>query len=212
MKPFRSMRGLCARGPVFYMIHGMQSSSIIPWKKVGVPTVLAKGYGKSFTKQDFIDHAGKPTDFYFFDQPSWAVVLAITKGGAVLNVRQFKQGAEDILLELPGGQANFADEDPSVVMRRELFEETGYRPKTVTPLGWGWMNSRNSHTKFFCFLAEGCEKIAVPNLDAIEQIEVSECSLAEWLRMVTDTEIISWDSCFTTMRALSYLGFHVVAQ
>ena len=89
---------------------------IIPWKKVGAPSVLASGYGKSFTKQDFIDHTGKSTDFYFFDQPSWSVVLAVTKAGTVLTVRQFKQGAESVLEELPGGQSNFKGEDPAEVL------------------------------------------------------------------------------------------------
>ena len=185
---------------------------IVPWKKVGEPSVLASGYGKSFTKQDFIDHTGKPTDFYFFDQPSWAVVLAVTKGGAVLNVRQFKQGAEDVLLELPGGQANFAGEDPAAVMRRELLEETGYQSEKITPLGWGFMNSRNSHTKFFCFLAEGCEKVADVHLDTTEQIEVSERPLTEWLRMVAEGEVTSLDACLTTVRALSHLGFGITAK
>ncbi len=189
----------------------IQHMDIIPWKKVGEPSVLASGYGKSFTKQDFIDHTGKATDFYFFDQPSWAVVLAVTKGGNVLNVRQFKQGADDILLELPGGQANFAGEDPAAVMRRELLEETGYQSEKITPLGWGFMNSRNSHTKFFCFLAEGCEKVADPHLDKNEQLDVFERPLTEWIRMVEVGEIISWDSCITTMRSLSHLGFRITA-
>lgn len=186
--------------------------NIIPWKKVGEPVVLASGYGKSFTKQDFIDHAGKPTDFYFFDQPSWSVVLAVTKAGTVLTVRQFKQGAESVLEELPGGQANFADEDPAEVLKRELLEETGYKAEKVTALGWGFMNSRNSHTKFFCFLAEGCERAVDQHLDSTEQIYVSERPLTEWLRMVVVGEVTSLDACLTTVRALPYLGFRITAK
>lgn len=185
---------------------------IIPWKKVGSPAVLASGYGKSFTKQDFTDHTGQPTDFYFFDQPSWSVVLAVTKAGTVLTVRQFKQGAESVLEELPGGQANFAGEDPAEVLKRELLEETGYKAETVTALGWGFMNSRNSHTKFFCFLAEGCEKIADQHLDGTEQIAVSERPLAEWLRMLAGGEVTSLDACLTTVRALARLGYGVAPK
>lgn len=194
------------------MMYGMQPVPIVPWKKVGEPVVLASGYGKSFIKQDFIDHTGKPTDFYFFDQPSWSVVLAVTKAGNVLTVRQFKQGADSVLEELPGGQANFVDEDPVGVLKRELLEETGYRAETVTPLGWGFMNSRNSHTKFFCFLAEGCEKIKDQHLDKTEQIRVAERPLAEWLRMVAAGEVTSLDACLTTVRALSYLGYGIIAK
>ena len=189
----------------------MRTMVIIPWKKVGDPVILAKGYGKSFSKQDFIDHVGKTTDFYFFDQPSWSVVLAITSDNMVLTVRQFKQGAEDILEELPGGQVNFENEDLTEVIRRELLEETGYDSKKITPLGWGFMNSRNSHTKFFCFLAEECAKIAEPHLDGTEQIEVSTRPLADWLRMVAEGEVTSLDACLTTVRALSHLGLRITS-
>ena len=194
------------------MMHGMSDSPIVPWKKIGAPHVLASGYGKNFTKQDFIDHAGKTTDFYFFDQPSWSVVLAITKNGNVLTVRQFKQGAESVLEELPGGQANFAGEDSAEVIRCELAEETGYVPEKVTALGWGFMNSRNSHTKFFCFLATGCEKKTEAHLDDTEQIEVSERPLAEWLRMVASGEVTSLDGVLTTVRALSCLGYGILSE
>jgi len=185
---------------------------IIPWKRVGEPHILASGYGKSFMRQDFIDHVGNPTDFYFFDQPSWSVVLAITKSGTMLTVRQFKQGAEAILEELPGGQANFAGEDPAEVIQRELFEETGYRAEKVTALGSGYMNSRNSHTQFFCFLAEGCEKTADQNLDFTEQIIIAERPLTEWLSMMAEGAVTSLDACLTTVRALSHLGFTITQK
>ena len=182
---------------------------LVPWKKTGDPQVLAKGYGKSFTKQDFLDHAGKPTDFYFFDQPSWSVILALTEDGNVLTVRQFKQGAEEIIEELPGGQANFAGEDPAAVIRRELLEETGYSSDDVAFLGWDWMNSRNSHTKFFGFLAKGCRKTASPHLDPSEQMEIAERPLAEWMKMAFGDRTVGWGSSLLTLWALPSLNFTI---
>ena len=82
----------------------------------------------------------------------------------------------------------------------------------MTSLGWGFMNSRNSHTKFFCFLAEGCEKVAGQHLDHTEQICVSERPLSEWLQMVAAGEVTSLDACLTTVRALSHLGFRIATE
>lgn len=182
---------------------------IVPWKKIGQPEVLASGYGKSFARQIFEDHNGKATDFYFFEQPAWSIVLALTKQNTVLTITQFKQGAEAVLEELVGGQADFTHEDPEEVIRRELREETGFTPEEVISLGWGWMNSRNSHTKFYCFLATGCVKTGDNHLDESEQLELKERPLEDWLRLVFDGKIVGWDSCFTTMRALPFLNREV---
>lgn len=179
--------------------------SVKKWEKIGEPEILAKGFGKSFSKQQFRDHQGKTEDFFFFDQPSWSVVLPITEAGNVLVIRQFKQGAEMVMEELPGGTADFAKEPPEKVMRRELLEETGYEPGEVTFLGTEWMNSRNSHTICYYFLARDCKKIASPKLDRHEEIEIVERPLRDWIEQVFKRETGGWDACALAAKALPYL-------
>lgn len=179
---------------------------LIPWKKIGEPEILAQGFGKSFSKQQFIDHNGEKTDFFFYDQPEWSIALPITKEGNVITVLQYKQGADAIMEELPGGTANFNKELPEIVIKREILEETGYQPEKIIFIGSGFTNSRNSHTRYFQFLALGCTKISSPNLDSSEQIEVKETPLKEWLEKATKDESIQWDSCVATVRALPHLN------
>jgi hypothetical protein len=71
------------------------------------------------------------------------------------------------------------------------------------------MNSRNSHTKFFCFLADGCEKKVDQVLDGTEEIVLAERPLADWISMVASGEVMSLDACLTTVRALNYLGLSI---
>jgi len=176
------------------------------WKKVGEAKILSQGFGKTFSKQQFLDHRGSETDFYFFDQPDWSVVLPLTKDGRVLLVRQYKQGAEEILEELPGGTADFKNELPEEVIRRELNEELGCAPGKIISLGNVRMNSRNSHTTAHCFLALYCTQVEASHPDPEEEIEMHALPLDAWLdRVFTEPTRVEWDSVVVTLRALPHL-------
>jgi len=87
-------------------------------------------------------------------------------------VRQYKQGSDAIVDELPGGSLKDAKEDPGALVRRELLEETGYVVNELVPLGTTWLDSRSSHTKCHLFLASECRYEKKPAYDEMEQIEV----------------------------------------
>lgn len=184
----------------------VEDMEIHRWKKLGVPKILAEGFGKSLTEQHFLDHRGKEVNFFFFDQPDWSVVLPITKDKRVLLVRQYKQGAEEILEELPGGTANFHGELPEAVMQRELKEELGYVAEKIISLGKIRMNSRNSRTNAHCFLALGCVQSEEAHPDLEEELDPSSLSLDEWLeRVFMSPHEVEWDSLVVTLRALPHL-------
>ena len=180
--------------------------AIIRWRRIGKPEVIAEGFGKRFVRQRFIDHHSEPTDFFFLDQEPWSVVLPITSDGNVILVRHYKQGADIVIEELPGGTADFRGERPEAIMRREFREETGYEPGEVIALGSGWINSRNSTTPFYCFLARECRKVGPAHLDRSEQEEVIEMPLGEWVGLMLKGEWVQWDAYVTMIRALPHLG------
>lgn len=66
--------------------------------------------------------------------PGAVAMVPVLPSGDVVLVRQFRHAARQILLEIPAGTLE-PDEDPLVAARRELQEEIGYRPGTLTPLG-----------------------------------------------------------------------------
>ena len=106
--------------------------SLEVWKKIGDPAVLASKFGKSLLLQKFLNpKTSKEEEYAFIAQKDWSVILPVTKDGNVIAVKQFKQGCNKIITELPAGTADFKEELPETVARRELTEETGYVPLKV---------------------------------------------------------------------------------
>ena len=183
--------------------------AIVPWKQVGEDVTLAGKFGKKLIVKQFLNpKSGKIQDYVQFAQRDWSVCLAITSDGQVLVVSEFKQGRNAVDDELPAGTAEFG-ESPEEVMRRELRDETGYVPELMVYLGFGWISTRSSPTRFHCFLATGCKKVGPAKLDENEDIETRLVSLEQWLEMVMNGSISEPSAVTTTIRALSHLGLKI---
>ena len=72
-----------------------------------------------------------------------AAVLALTPGGDVLLVRQFRPPVRQQLVEIPAGLLDVEGEDAVSCASRELFEETGFRHESIEFLG-GFYSSAGS--------------------------------------------------------------------
>ena len=70
--------------------------------------------------------------------PGGAVIIAIKENGRIIMVRQFRYPLQKVILELPAGKLD-KNEDPMVCARRELEEETGYKPNNMIKLGYSWI-------------------------------------------------------------------------
>jgi 8-oxo-dGTP pyrophosphatase MutT (NUDIX family) len=64
--------------------------------------------------------------YYVLTYPEWIHIVAITGDDKIVLVRQYRHGAGEVTLELPGGVHD--PSDPSLVhtAQRELEEETGF--------------------------------------------------------------------------------------
>lgn len=74
-------------------------------------------------------------DFEVVRHPGAAAVLPVTSQGDVLLVRQFRPAIRRALTEIPAGILDVHGEDPLGCAARELFEETGYRHRSIEFLG-----------------------------------------------------------------------------
>lgn len=177
------------------------------WKKIGKPKILAQGYNKKIERQKFLNPKSKKIeDYYLIGQNDWSIVLPITNDGKVIYVRQYKQGCDEIVIELPAGMPDYKNEKPKEVMKRELMEETGYKAQKIISLGSFFMSTRNSSARFHAFLALGCKKVAMQELDANEEIEIGNASIKEWLKMITKGKIKEHSSIVTTFLSLPHIG------
>ena len=171
-----------------------------PWK------VLETNYLHPRFRIDRCELAnGSLLDATIFEFRTWANVLALTKNGEAVLVRQYRHGAREVFWEFPGGVMEDG-EDPAEGVRRELLEETGYAGSTMIQVGKLYPNPALQTNTMYSFLALDAERIGEQNLDAGEDIEVHLMPLEELIGMARRGEFSHALEVAVLFQALSYLG------
>ena len=120
--------------------------------------------------------------------PGGACVLALTNDNLVIMERQFRYAYNKIIYELPAGKLE-AGEDPIISAKRELEEETGYKPKgELISLGEMYPTCGYSSEIIYCYLATNLEKTKT-NFDIDEVIDLEFIPLKKVLEMIESNEI-----------------------
>ena len=117
----------------------------------------------------------------------------------VLLLRQFRYASGGELYEIPAGRPDSDTEPWETVARRELEEETGYRPGSLEYLTGIWTTPGFTDELIHVFLARNLEEGAA-NTDADEFLSVIRVPLSKALQMIDDGEITDAKSiCGLTM-------------
>ncbi|RLB21914.1 MAG: NUDIX hydrolase [Deltaproteobacteria bacterium] len=132
---------------------------------------------------------GREHDFYIIDFPSWVQIIPITPDDQIVMVRQYRHGCGQIFLELPGGLIDESDLSPHQTAKRELLEETGYRAENLILLTRIYPQPAVLNNKGLTYLARQVTKVAEPNLDPAEDIEVCLVELQRIPEMIRVGEI-----------------------
>jgi ADP-ribose pyrophosphatase len=147
---------------------------------------------------------GMVIDGFVLEYGDWATILALTNQQEVVLVRQYRHGAQKVILELPGGAMEAEDESPMQAARRELLEETGYASDNFIQIGCVSPNPANQTNLIYSFLALDAEKVDGQDLDATEDIEVVLTPLEEVVRMAKTGELFQSMQVSTVFFALAY--------
>lgn len=173
---------------------------IKPWK------VLETSYFRPRFRIDKCELSnGNLLDATIFEFRAWANVVALTKNGDVVCVRQYRHGVCEVLLEFPGGVMEDG-EDPADGVRRELLEETGYSVSTIIPTGKLYPNPALQTNGLYCFLALDAEKVSEQNLDAGEDIEIQLVPLDTLIELAKQGEFLHALDVAVFFQALLYLN------
>jgi ADP-ribose pyrophosphatase len=147
---------------------------------------------------------GREMDFEIVHHPGAAAVVPVLDGGEVLMVRQYRYATGGWLLEVPAGKLD-PGEDPETCARREVEEEVGFRPGTLTPLGWIWATPGFADEKIWLYLATGLEATA-QGLQDDEVLNVERMPLAEAVAQAASGAIEDSKSTCALLRAAAVLG------
>lgn len=116
------------------------------------------------------------------------MMIALTPKNEVIVARQFRCGPELVMDELPGG---LVDHGESLIeaCKRELLEETGYYSEQFDHIGRAYRDGW-SEMKAEYFIAKDCRKVADPNPDEFEEIEVDLISIDQLIKNAKDANMI----------------------
>lgn len=140
-------------------------------------------------------------------QHSGAVaVVALDAEQNVLLVRQFRLGANKMMLEIPAGTLE-PGEVPEDCASRELREETGYRPLVLESVGGLYAAPGYTTEYVYLYFADSLEEAPMAP-DADEFLEVVRLPIRDALALVDKGEINDSKTVVGLLRVARRLGIN----
>lgn len=121
------------------------------------------------------------------EHPGAVAIIPVNEKNKIIMVRQYRQPAGEVLLELPAGKKD-QGEAPLVCARRELEEETGYVAREWKELFSFYTTPGFSNELLHLILAKGLEKKEA-HPDSEEFLDITEITLNQALKMIFDGQI-----------------------
>ena len=121
------------------------------------PTISSKTVFKGYVfniRIDEIEVAGKLDTREIIEHDGGVGILAVDDNGNAYLVRQYRRGADRVMLEIPAGKL-MKDEDVLECAIRELKEEVGITAQTMTYLGKFYPTPAYDTEINYIYLAQG---------------------------------------------------------
>jgi ADP-ribose pyrophosphatase len=131
---------------------------------------------------------GQSIEYGVLESGGFAAVVAVTRGGDVVLVRQWRQPLGAFTLELPSGGVEVG-EDAGEAARRELLEEAGYRAEGLERLTSVHTSTGRSTEVGHLFRCRAEKDGRGPSPEPTEFIRVVEVPFGEALAMVGNGRI-----------------------
>lgn len=162
---------------------------IRPWRVTQSRTALDGRVFKVRRDTAINPRTDQPHDMYVLEQADWVNVIPLTADNHVVMIEQWRHGTRTVELETPGGLME-PGESFDGAGRRELLEETGYKPGEIIHLGTVFPNPAIQSNRQHYLLAKDCRKVAELDLDHAEDIVVRSVPLAEVPQLIRTGQIM----------------------
>ena len=147
---------------------------------------------------------GRPAVREVVEHPGGVCVLALEEGNTVPLVRQYRYPLGRTMLELPAGKLE-PGEDPRPAAVRELGEEVGWEPGTLTDLGTTYVSPGFCTEKLHLYLAQNLRAVPL-HPDEDEFLDIVRLPFGELFRMVMSGEIDDGKTVAATLKTKYLLG------
>jgi ADP-ribose pyrophosphatase len=181
------------------------SREVGPWVLLGEEPRL-EGFRRVVSRRYRLP-SGEESDWDILAGGRSVAVVAVTEGGQVVLVRQFRAGPARVLLELPGGNVD-GDEPVEDAAVRELLQETGYKASSIEVVSRTWLAAYAAQERF-AVVARGCRRVAEPTPDREEFVEPVEVSMPEFVEHALAGDLTDQD---VALRGLVTLGVLVLKR
>jgi 8-oxo-dGTP pyrophosphatase MutT (NUDIX family) len=143
--------------------------------------------------------------YYVLDFADWVNVIPVTADGQIILVEQYRHGANQNFLEVPGGSLHSLNEDPREAGARELREETGFESSEWIDCGPHFPNPALQSNRMHTYLALNCRLAGEPQLDPFEDLQVRLMPLREAVDRLERGEFLHSIIAASFLRTLPYL-------
>ena len=118
-----------------------------------------------------------------------AMIVAVTKEGKLVMVRQFKPGFGDVIVEFPAGRIENSHKNLEETAQHELEEETGILAEHLEYFGTIAGFVTKGTEKVHCFFTRDAEFNSQQKLDDNEEIEIVLFSPEEFDELIDTNQI-----------------------
>jgi len=149
--------------------------------------VVHSGYIFDLVTARFESPEGEVFERDIVRHPGAVSVVPVADDGRILLVRQYRPALDALLLEIPAGKRDVADEPPERTAQRELGEEIGMRAGSLELLGTFANAPGFSDELSWVFLGRGLEEVP-RQVQGIEEMHlvVESVSFDEARAMILD--------------------------
>ena len=131
-------------------------------------------------------------------------ILPLTDEGEVVLERQYRYPFGSVLVEIPAGKLDHAEEDTREAALRELREETGITPRELIDLGEYYGSPAILGERIRMYLARGLS-FGERSLDEDEFLEVFTLPLDQAVEMVMANEIPDGKTQLAILKTKAYI-------
>lgn len=150
---------------------------------------LYRGRIISVRQDTVMTHEGETAYREVVEHPGAVAILAIDDQNRVIMVRQHRQPAEAVMLEIPAGKLELY-EDPLTCAKREFQEEAAMDADTWDEILAFYPSPGFCDEKIYIFKAEGLQTVISPGTDPDENLAVEKIKLEEAMEMIERGKII----------------------